>query len=154
MKNRLKKNLLIIVLLLFLLIVISLIIYRLIIGNSNGTKKDDNTPKEESSPFILNGTWIADGTQNRAVIGMNEDGTYIYADDYSVPYDLIIYEDGTYYANFHNRLNEEKGTYSIKKDDLSFYPNNYPDRMMWHCKIKSDKEIFNCTYAASYTRVD
>lgn len=135
-----------------LLIVFSLISYRLILDNN--AKKDNNTPKEESSTFILNGNWIADGTQNRAVTGMNEDGTYIYADDYSIPYDLTIYEDGTYYANFHNKLSEEKGTYTIKKDDLSFYPDNYPDSMMWHCKIKSDKEIFNCTYAASYTRVD
>lgn len=110
---------------------------------------------EKGLKFDLVGEWIADGTQSKILLEIKEDGTEIYADDYSLPYELTLKNNGTYYIEFNNKNGKEKGTWKILNDynQVLFTPDNYPnERNTWHCEIESNTKISQCLYAERFTK--
>lgn len=112
-------------------------------------EKDNSQEKR----YHLIGEWIADGTQNKVLLEQKADGTLVYADDYSIAYQLQIKRDGTYYANFHNKNKEEEGTFQIMGEQIVFSPESNNSRPLWHCDIISDSMITNCLYAESFSKL-
>lgn len=110
-----------------------------------------NVTKEEAKGFV--GEWIADGTQTRVLVKILEDGTEVFADDYSKPYILNIKDGDTYYINFNNKNREEKGTYSFSHNEIFFIPDSSL-RPRWHCNLEDNRKLTNCMYASVFSKVE
>ena len=153
-----KKNIIILsVLFITILLVLStLFINNYINKNNDKENLDDKTNNNVSDTPEVNlvGQWIADGTQNWVLLEIKRDGTYVYADDYTNPYDMFIYEDGTYYINYHNKMGEEYGKYKITNGSIWFTPDDTTHGIYWRCNIDSEDEITNCPCAESFSRVE
>lgn len=109
-----------------------------------------NDKKDLSRELV--GEWIADGTQTQVLLEILEDGTEVFADDYSKPYILNIKDDDTYYINFNNKNGEESGTYSIYDNEIIFRPDNNK-RVLWHCSFEGNQKLSNCMYADSFSKI-
>lgn len=99
----------------------------------------------------LNGRWIADGTQMKAILEV-VDGEPIYADDYDLPYYLDINEDGTYLLTLNNESKDtEKGKYNVIANEIRFSP-EVNEGFIWACQLLNNNELHCENYATVFTK--